>query len=188
MCFYERCYLENNTINGYEFLMFKTFGPYGYSQFVAQNYKDFYLETFNGDYRKSFRSEVMRDNLNLKLLESLGFKAVLLKDDNVIYLKNSSSFLNQNIFIKSYSEYHHQFELFSDEPKTINLNLKYSPNWDVMINGQRENLEKDGMFSKINLRSGHNNITINYFPSDIVRGFLIGIFIFSATLLIVCKK
>lgn len=178
VCILKRCYLENNSISGYEFLMYKTFGPYGYSQFVSQNYKDFYSTNFKGDYRKSYRSENLRSDLDSLNLENLGFSYILLANGNLIKLKNSASFLNSEIKHTFVSEDRHIFEVVSNEPNYLYLNLKYSPNWEVVINGSIVPIEQNGLFSKILVNKGLNYVELRYFPSDVLFGFLVGLGLF----------
>jgi len=182
VCLNKRCFLENKSINGYEFLMYKTFGPNGYSQFISQSYKDFYLETFKGDYRKSIRSEFLRSNLNTSTLKNLGFSYILLTDGNKVSIDASSSFLNHEIKPKFLKEGKYSFDIDSPEPRYLSLNLKYSPNWEVFINGKKSMIEPDQLFSKILLNKGANYIEIYYFPSDVLFGLLIGLIMFLVTI------
>lgn len=184
-CINRRCLLENTEIDGYESLMYKTFGPYGYSQFLSQEYKDFYIDTFKGDYRKSYRSTIIREELNIKTLENLGFTGIFLADSGFVPLEASQSFINSEIKVIKSEESSHKIEAYISEPKYLKLNLKYTPNWLVWVNGKEVRLEKDVIFSKIMLTESNNQIEISYFPFDILYGAIIGIFLFILGVLMV---
>ncbi len=177
-CLNKRCLLENQKYNGYEFLLFQTYSPFGYSQFIDKEYTDFFDNNFFVNIEQSPRSEVVRPNLNTDLLANLGFQKILLADGNSYSFPVNDFWImkdkNLGRFIES-SEGRYEFEVNVKESKLYDLNLKYSKNFDVEINGIKEVLIKNGVFSQLNLHQGLNVIKISYFPYDIVKGFLIGI-------------
>ncbi len=188
-CLNKRCLLENQKYNGYEFLMFKTYSPFGYSQFINKEYTDFFDSNFNTNIEQSPRSEVVRPFLNTEFLKDMGFQKILLADGNFYtFPENNIWILKENKLGKFLSdkEGNYEFEVKVSESRYYELNLKHSDNFEVTVNGKKISLEKNGIFSKVYLEKGENRIKISYFPKDIILGMLIGLSLFSVFL--ICLK
>jgi len=185
-CLYKRCLLENQKYNGYEFLLFKTYSPFGYSQFIEKEYVNFFDNNFKTNIEQSPRSENVRSNLDLDLIQNLGFQKILLADgksytfpDNELWIVRESL---EGRFIKNH-EGDYEFEVEVLEAREYSLNLKHSKNFEVFVNGNKSRLIKNDNFSKIFLEKGKNNVRIFYYPYDILQGFYIGFSILFVLLL-----
>ena len=66
------------------------------------------------------------------------------------------------------------FEVYVEKAGSYLTNLKYSQNFQLSVNGNSRELEKEGIFSKIYLESGKNNVKLRYFPTDIILGLGVG--------------
>lgn len=187
-CEYKRCLLENQVYNGYEFLIFKTFSPFGYSQFIDKEYTVFFDEKFQTNIEQSPRSETIKPNYDLTLLQNLGFQKILLANGNsYTFPENNLWILQENSlgrFIKN-DEGNYEFEIDAPEARVYNLNLKYSENFSLYINSRESKLIKRGNFSEIFLEKGKNNIKITYYPFDVVIGFTYGILMLFLLIVIV---
>ena len=174
-CFNKRCLLLNQDISGYEFLMYQSFGPNGYSQFLSEEYKDFYVKNISEDYRKTFKTQTLGSSeLNLETLKDLGFSKVVLKDNQSVDIASNLSFLGSGITENSVSEGAYKFSVSNEKKSEIPLNLKYTPNWQVLVNGNKAQIEKNGIFSKLKVPEGYVEIEIRYFPNDVLIGLAIG--------------
>jgi hypothetical protein len=173
-CINKRCLLLNRDINGYEFLMYQSFGPNGYSQFLSEEYRDFFVKNISEDYRKTFKTQTLGSELNLETLKDLGFSKVVLKDNQSVDIASNLSFLGSGIIESSVSEGAYKFSLSNEKKSEIPLNLKYTPNWQVLVNGNKAQIEKNGIFSKLKVPEGNVEIEIRYFPNDVLIGLAIG--------------
>lgn len=189
-CENKRCLLENKNYNGYEFLLFNVFGPFGYSHFIDKDYSLFFKEAFKSEINQSPRSENLRAELDLSKLEKMGFQKIILANGNVYtFPKNDIWILKDKDSGKLIlnQEGNYKFEYDSESRKSVELNLKYNSNFNVAVNNQKTELLKDGLFSRVNIYKGKNIIEINYFPYDILFGFLIGYLILFFVYLILKK-
>lgn len=192
VCLSNRCLLENTNLSSYEGIATKAYTPYGYSQFMSLDYLDYYKNNIGGDPRFAPRSETLRSVININELKRVGFKAVVLANNNNIYLIDSPKL---DLFSKNLSgEYLKRKEgdlkLIVQIPESgyYETTLRYSPFWKLKINSTESSLEKDGLFTKMYLEKGENKIDIYYFPQDLVYGvifgfgfFLIGLLIYAFT-------
>jgi hypothetical protein len=184
VCLYQRCLLENTDYSSYEGIATKAYTPYGYSQFSGMEYLEFYSKNIGGNPKFSSRSENLRTNINLDELEKAGFKAIVMANhNNIYYFKDRKIDLFVEDLPGKYirrSEGDVKLEVVVPESATYQTTMRYSPYWDVKINGNTSQFEKSGIFTKIYLEKGSNLISIKYIPYDLIYGILIGsgLFIF----------
>lgn len=176
-CQNKRCLLENTSYNGNEFLLFKSFSPYGYSQFIDKEYIDFFNKNFYQDIDRSPRAEIVRPELDVNYLSQIGFQKILLANGKSLsFPQNNFWIFRDNLKgqILSYREGEINFEVNVEKAGSYLTNLKYSKNFQLSVNGNSRELEKEGIFSKIYLESGKNNVKLKYFPTDIILGLGVG--------------
>ena len=180
-CIDSRCLLLNTQISGYESLLYKSYSPLGYSQFISDDYINYYQDNFADDPRSSGKSEVLPQNLDLTKLGALGFKEVVLGGGNIITLPTNNLDLIDSKISGNYEykqEGNFMMKLKVPQKGLYDLNIKYSPYWIVKVNNSPVTLEKNGLFSKIYLPEGNVELSAYYFPYDILYGLEIGIVIF----------
>jgi len=182
VCLYQRCLLENTDYSSYEGIATKAYTPYGYSQFSGMEYLEFYSKNIGGNPKFSSRSENLRPNLNLIELEKAGFRAIVMANHNNIYYFKEKKI---DLFVEDLSGKYIRrnegdilLEVVVPESGKYQTTLRYSPYWDVKINGNTSRIEKSGIFTNLYLEKGSNLISIKYIPYDLIYGILIGFCLF----------
>ena len=188
-CVNKRCLFEDGKHGGYEFLIFKTYSPFGYSQFISGEYINYFKMNIKGNLFQSTKSADIREELNLKELERDGFIGILLDNNKFVKFPERNVWLfKDNLIGETKVQREGYFEIIIETPESrhYELNLKYSENFETTVNGKKISLEKSGVFSKLYLEKGENKIKINYFPKDIVKGLILGFSLLS--IFLICLK
>lgn len=189
-CINQRCLLENSEYDGYKFLLFKTFSPFGYSQFIDGEYANYFYENIFSNLEESQRSEQVRSDLDLHYLGNIGFKKILLADKKNYTLSSPNLWVFREEMEGNFNYFKEgDFEITVSAPtsKRYLLNLKYSRNFDVYVNGQKQELVKNGIFSEIYLSEGVNRIRFVYLPYDVLYPLIFSIIAIFLCVLVVIK-
>lgn len=169
----------NYSINGMEHVYFKNWSPLGYSQFLEKEYK---IYAQQGGFTELNSAEEYKKAPPVYILKNLGISHLNYFKKNLTYsyetIPYSSLDLLKNKIQARYlkkEEGSITIETYSQEEEVLKLLLKYNTNWEIKINNNQVEYQKNDIFLDFNLPSGKNIITINYIPKPFYYGVKLSI-------------
>ena len=178
-----RAVIRKYNLYGNEYLYYKSWSPFGYSQFKEYEY---YEKFYKSDLVSIRKSKKIIPKEKLQSLSDLGISDVIEDKD---YLKTSNKKIDlilQNID-GEYSKKEEgsiNLKLISDLDQKITLLLKYNENWNITNNNIPIKYGKEGLFINLQLKKGENNLSINYVPKEFYSGIYISLFLLIPTILL----
>jgi uncharacterized membrane protein YfhO len=174
----QRIIIKNSNVSGFDYLKLSSWSPFGYSNFIAEDYYNYFkhrnLETFYFSYIK----ENTTPELDYSHQE-FGIKEVYSKTENIfqrIYYNPKNIELIENDILGEYlikKEGQVVLKLNTLKDKVINTKLRYSPFWEIKINGQKVAYEKNEIFITFSLSKGENIVEFKYIPKPFYLGLYI---------------
>jgi len=187
-----RSLLVNHSLLGLENLRYKTWNLFGYSQFQELEYKEYLVK--NGFLDTFGRAGLP---INENQAKEFGVTQIFINNEKgeneVVKINYEGSDLIKNKietkFLKRKSG-HIIFSYNSAEDMLIKTRIKYSKNWEVKINGQIVDFNKDGIFFEFKAPKGENLVEITYVPKDFYLGLKISgiLLVIYSAFIIVLKK
>lgn len=161
-------------------LMFKAWTPYGDSQFLPNDYSDFYFQNKLGTkVRITNPSEYLRTDLNYENLKRLGFSAVKTKYQKTsLQTEDKVELLVENEKAKYLlkEEGHIIIQTTLAQDKDLHFAIKYDPNWIIKLNGKAIKTSPwESIFTQIHAPKGDAVFEFYYFPKDILLGLGVGL-------------
>lgn len=167
-----RVIVEDGEIENNESLYYDQWWPYGYSQFVDEEYYNFFQRSEIEKISRPVKSELFSDNYGF--YKDLGVVDVVV-DSKVEKLNLNNIDLLQkdlegNYLIKE--EGNISIELKTAEKQKLDTYIKYYPGWKVFIDGKQQEISEQGLFITFPIENGDHLIEMKYVPIHFYFGLL----------------
>jgi hypothetical protein len=171
----QRSIFQNHKIKSLEYLYINSWSLFGDSQFVESNYKDYLAKNgFTDIYGRVGAIE------NIENLEKFGITRVF-KIENGKEIYQDLKFKGIDLIQNDIEKFQYIvkkpgnviFEVSLPIETTIFTRIKYTPNWEVKINGQEVKYESNEIFLKFKAPAGENVVEIKYIPKPFYLGLQI---------------
>jgi len=171
----QRSIFQNHKIKSLEYLYLNSWSLFGDSQFVESNYKDYLAKNGLTDiYGRVGAVE------NIEILEKFGITRVF-KIENGKEIYQDLKFKGIDLIQNDIEKFQYIvkkpgnviFEVSLPIETAIFTRIKYTPNWQIKINGQEVNYESDEIFLKFKAPAGENTVEIRYIPKPFYLGLQI---------------
>lgn len=173
-----RVIISNSKAQGFEFLKYQAWSPFGFSNFLQKDFYDFMVtKNFNRHYllNHESKSDLLIDFEPI----SLGLMAAFNVTDNSLdrtfqetkKLELIANNVNGKYLVKE--EGHLKIKFNLSNPETINTKIRYSPNWQVSLNDQKIDFEKIDIFISFKAPSGESVVEFKYIPKPFYLGLYI---------------
>ncbi|MDD5397348.1 MAG: YfhO family protein [Candidatus Moranbacteria bacterium] len=171
----ERVILGNLNILGAESLYYGNWSPLGTSQLKESKYVDFYGKL--GLDLRGVTSSILETPKDLGVLKDAGIVAVaqyggttLLNNSKLDLIKNE---LN-GYYVKK-NEGDIVMQINNPEDSVVGTYLRYSPYWNVRVDGKEVKISKNGIFFDFPLRQGNHFVEIHYYPRTFFQGLMLSL-------------
>jgi len=174
----ERVLDNNENTSGLEFLYKVSWSPFGFSNFMEKDYL-IYLNKIGLNTRNDYitdKDSFLKQDLKEENLRKLGISRFIDSDQKEIKINYDGIDLVTNNLKVNYlqkNEGHIIFKYQSESQVELKTLIKYSPNWEVKINGQEVKYESDEIFLKFKAPAGENIVEIKYIPKPFYLGLQI---------------
>ena len=170
-------------IVGNQYYFQDAWSPFGYSNFVKNNYMELLLES-NIDNYKHIINRSSNTYEDVKNYRNLGIVAVYQPRDKAsesTYIILDSSplgdlLVNPDPASKVLERCDHGsfvFEIKNNQQEVIKTFIKSDSGWKLLIDGKPAVIDNSDVFLKFNLASGDHRVELNYFPSVFYYGLIL---------------
>jgi len=175
---------EKVYVKGMKPLQRDVYTPYGYTQFVENNYASFFNALHLGkSLRSSYTEAFAREELDLEKIKTYGITYYRTREEEYI-LRNptSSTFLRDESPVKYLHLKDGDIKMIVQcDSEELYTTIKYDPNWKVLVNNVPVPVQIwENLFMKLVVPRGENIIEFKYVPYDIYAGGLVGALVFTS--------
>ncbi len=172
-------------------LYFKSFSPFGYSQFSSLGYKQLFDAIGFENTRSVQRKEGVSYLMLINRLDQLGVYAVYNSVQNIV-IDYDFPFAAQDVGVSSldFNEGHLKAWVFAPEDTTLDTFVRNYPGWELFVDGAKQEFSSSdkAVFLAFDLAEGSHEIAMRFVPRAFYRGLTYSAVLISGLVILYTPK